>query len=92
MAHFINADKFLSENAEFADRDFNHPRYDVTLRDLVEDAPGIDVVRCAECTKKGTEKCPMKAWNYTRGEYEYFNVDDDFCSWGDTERSVSDDK
>jgi len=41
-----------------------------------------EIIRCKECKKKGTESCPMKIWNYTWGEYEFFNDVDDFCSYG----------
>lgn len=54
----------------------------VAFADAVAEQEPIDLVRCGECTKKGTEDCPMKDWNYTWGEYEYFNVDNDFCSYG----------
>lgn len=37
----IDADAFLRDNAEFADLDFCHPKYDTTLRELVADAPTI---------------------------------------------------
>ena len=45
--------------------------------------PIIDLVRCKECKQNKTEDCPMKEWNYTWGEYEFFNSDDDFCSYGE---------
>lgn len=48
-------------------------------------APSIDIVRCKECKRKGTKDCPMKIWNYTWGDYEFFNDDDDFCSYGKRE-------
>lgn len=44
MPKYINAEKFLSDNAEFADRDFVHPKYNDTLRDLIDRAPAADVV------------------------------------------------
>jgi hypothetical protein len=37
----IDADKFLKDNADFADRDFIHPLYDETLRDLIDEAPTV---------------------------------------------------
>ena len=45
----------------------------------------LELVRCVECKKKGTEECPMKIWNYTWGEYEFFNDANDFCSCGERE-------
>ena len=40
----IDADALLENNPDFADRDFIHPMYDTTLRDIVDDAPTIDAV------------------------------------------------
>lgn len=37
----IDVDKFLKDNAEFADRDFIHPSSEVTLRELIDEAPTI---------------------------------------------------
>lgn len=35
MDKYINADKVLADNAELADCDFNHPKYEDTLRDAI---------------------------------------------------------
>ena len=45
--------------------------------------------------RKGKEKkeqggCPMKIWNYTWGEYEFFNDADDFCSYGEQMKGADD--
>lgn len=40
----IDADKFLENNKELADCDFIHPKYCDTLRDLVNNAPTVDVL------------------------------------------------
>ena len=40
----IDADAFLERNKEFADRDFNHPKYEDTLRELVDEEPTVDAV------------------------------------------------
>lgn len=51
----IDADGFLERNAEFANREFIHPKYQTTLRELIESAPTLSpdevrgVVRCKEC-------------------------------------------
>lgn len=37
----IDSDKFLETNKEFADRDFIHPKYEATLRELIDEAPTI---------------------------------------------------
>lgn len=43
MPKYIDADKFLQDNAYFADRDFINPKYEDTLRDLIDGAPAADV-------------------------------------------------
>lgn len=43
MQKYIDAEKFLQDNAYFADRDFVNPKYDDTLRDLIDGAPAADV-------------------------------------------------
>ena len=40
----IDADAFLEENKVFADRDFCHPLYEDTLRDLVDAAPTVNAI------------------------------------------------
>ena len=37
----IDADALLRDHPELADCDFIHPKYDLTLRELIEDAPTI---------------------------------------------------
>lgn len=44
MARLIDADAFLENNKELADCDFIHPKYCDTLRDLVNNAPTVDVL------------------------------------------------
>lgn len=41
MARPIDADGFLDRNAEFANREFIHPKYQVTLRELVDSEPTL---------------------------------------------------
>lgn len=43
MPKYIDADKFLQDNAYFADREFINPKYEDTLRDLIDGAPAADV-------------------------------------------------
>ena len=40
----IDADEFLENNKELADCYFVHPKYCDTLRDLVNNAPTVDVL------------------------------------------------
>ncbi len=37
----IDVDAFLENNKEFADREFEHPMYQATLRELIDEAPTI---------------------------------------------------
>ena len=43
MPRYIDAEKFLEDNKEFADREFIHPKIQATLRDIVDEAPAADV-------------------------------------------------
>ena len=47
----IDADAFLERNKEFADRDFNHPKYEDTLRELVDEEPTAqpEIIHCESC-------------------------------------------
>ena len=49
------------------------------IAEMIVDAPSIDIVRCAECVFKDTDRCPMDEV-YLGG----LNADD-FCSYGERE-------
>lgn len=49
MSRYIDADEFLEDNKELADREIEHPRYQETVRELIDEAPSIDIVRCQDC-------------------------------------------
>ena len=52
MARYIDADAFLEHNAIFADREFDHPKYQESLREIVDREPTVDavpVIRCKDC-------------------------------------------
>ena len=76
MSRYIDADEFLEDNKEFADREIEHPRYQETVRELIDEAPSIDIVRCKEC------KYYEADWCYWRDEAI---TADDFCSYGERE-------
>ena len=38
----IDADALLEQNAELADREIEHPKYQVTLREVVDEMPTIE--------------------------------------------------
>lgn len=40
---YIDAEKLLVDNKEFADREFIHPKFQTTLRDIVNEQPTADV-------------------------------------------------
>lgn len=54
---------------------------------LTEDAPTIDaveVVRCKDCKRRGTENCAMTFNTEDNGYYlTDWTSDDGFCSWGE---------
>lgn len=43
MARYIDGDKLIQENLEIIDCDVNHPKYEDTLRDIIDNAPTEDV-------------------------------------------------
>ena len=54
MSRLIDADAFLKRNEVYADCEFNHPKYQDTLREIIEAEPSVDaveVVRCKDCKK-----------------------------------------
>ena len=40
----IDADAFLKRNEVYADCEFNHPKYQDTLREIIEAEPSVDAV------------------------------------------------
>ena len=46
----IDADKLLNDYQELADCDFVHPLYEDTLRDIVDDAPTVEMAE--DCVKR----------------------------------------
>lgn len=82
----IDGDALLRENSEFADAEFIHPRYQYTLRDLVDDAEVIDavpIVRCRDCWLHGKfPRCPMVDIDCTGHGFIDKSIDDGFCNFG----------
>lgn len=56
----IDADEFIKRNAQIIDCEIDHPKYQDTLRELIDDAPSIDIVKCEDC------KYCSKGWVYAR--------------------------
>ena len=46
----IDADKLLEDYKELADCDFIHPLYENTLREIIDDAPTVEV--CEDCISR----------------------------------------
>ena len=44
MSRLIDADAFLKRNEVYADCEFNHPKYQDTLREIIEAEPSVDAV------------------------------------------------
>jgi len=86
MSRYIDADAFLENNKEFADRELEHPRYQETLRELIDDAPSIDIVRCGECKWYNCGACFRDD-----GVNNSRNVDD-FCSYGSSSEKPNNSK
>ena len=42
MTRLIDADRFIKENAEIIDCEINHPKYQETLRELIDEAPTVE--------------------------------------------------
>ena len=78
MSKYIDADEFLEDNKELADREIEHPRYQETVRELIDEAPSIDIVRCQDCKYwvynfNGCSRNPCtEPWYAT-----------DFCNYGE---------
>ena len=54
----IDADKFLSDNAVFADCEFDHPMFQETLRDIIDNAEtAIELIRCKDCKHWYKDEC-----------------------------------
>ena len=90
MSRLIDADAFLKRNEVYADCEFNHPKYQDTLREIVEAEPTVDaveVVRCKDCVLFEPNTFPIRSGHpCCRVGLE----PDDFCSWAETEYEVDD--
>lgn len=52
---------------------------------IINNAPAADVVevvRCENCIRRGTEDCAMR-YGCEYGEQYTWETDNDFCSWGE---------
>ena len=63
----IDADALLEQNKELADHEIEHPKYQITLREVVEECPTIftmSFVRCENCLHyiRHDKRCGI--WNH----------------------------
>lgn len=71
-------DCVLAGNNEAADRF----RDCIDLLDSIPAADVVEVVRCENCIRRGTEDCAMY-YECECGEQHAWETDNDFCSWGE---------
>lgn len=59
----IDADKFLKDNKEIIDCQIDHPKFQDTLRELIDSAETVDAVRMVRCKDCNycTEITPLDA-------------------------------
>ena len=73
----IDAEKLLEENKELADCDFVHPKYDDTLRNIIDNAPTVnaivipegatngDVIKAVFPNKQFVSVCSTRIYDFT---------------------------
>lgn len=55
-------------------------------KNIIEDMPSIDIVRCKECRWANTENCSHSYWDDDWGEWRVdYRGDDWFCADGERE-------
>lgn len=54
----------------------------IDLLDSIPAADVVEVVRCENCIRRGTEDCAMY-YGCECGEQHAWETDNDFCSWGE---------
>ena len=79
MSKYVNAVDAAEKIAE---------KHGIPLGDLVDTfaeipaADVVEVVRCENCIRRGTEDCAMY-YGCECGEQHTWETDNDFCSWGE---------
>ena len=79
MSKYVNAVDAAEKIAE---------KHGIPLGDLVDTfaeipaADVVEVVRCENCIRRGTEDCAMY-YGCESGEQHTWETDNDFCSWGE---------
>ena len=79
MSKYVNAADATEKIAE---------KHGIPLGDLVDTfaeipaADVVEVVRCENCIRRGTDDCAMY-YGCECGEQHTWETDNDFCSWGE---------
>ena len=79
MSKYVNAADAVEKIAK---------KHGIPLGDLVDTfaeipaADVVEVVRCENCIRRGTEDCAMY-YGCECGEQHTWETDNDFCSWGE---------
>ena len=74
----IDVDKVIADNVEIIDCEIDHPKYQDTLREIINSAETVDaveVVRCKECINRGNPKKCLVAYLGEVKSVPYFYVD-----------------
>ena len=85
----IDADEYKRNNSEILDCDIEHPKYQDTIRELIDDAPTIDavpVVRCKGCKWHDNERGFCHNPVFGDGYANYIppiTSDTGYCSYGE---------
>lgn len=62
--------------------DAHYPQWYVDKIKSIPAADVVEVVRCENCIRRGTEDCAMY-YGCECGEQHAWETDNDFCSWGE---------
>ena len=82
----IDADKVIADNAEIIDCEIDHPKYQDTLREIIDSAETVDaveVVWCKDCKWRFDLHCPM-----FDGETDHVPDLNWFCADGEPRRDI----
>lgn len=93
----VDQTKLLEELAESVPMNWSDTESEISevhgyrrAMNIVERQPTIDIVKCAECTNKDTEDCPMSECIYINKKYDIGWITDpkaQFCSYGERQKT-----
>lgn len=58
----IDSEAFLKDNVVFADCEFDHPKYQNTLREIIDEQPTIDAIPVEWIKQKQSEIPRSSSW------------------------------